>query len=277
MNHYETPLDIIRRRYPNALSTSDTVDALLDLMQRRLGVEPNKIMLADSICSDDLNTIEYPKRAYEMLGPFKLGGLDGFPFAGLTGMSAFAHHVPVDGAVFVFHGPHIGVSKEGDTGVILRPGQTHHSSCCGAVRAAIDKLASSKIVPGELTELDYQQNTIEQLLLAQRDRIANARCAMAESTEIMYSAIEERIDILASRTEYPCRYLVIMGGVLINSDYDVGSFCSFRRLICVDLATGRREDWLDEQLSSGARLTKPCIPQRKRDLRGAPEALTGFR
>ena len=110
-------------------------------------------MLADSICSDDLNTIEYPKRAYEMLGPFKLGGLDGFPFAGLTGMSAFAHHVPADGAVFVFHGPHIGVSREGDTGVILRPGQTHHSACCaGAIRAVINKMTSGAIVPGELAE-----------------------------------------------------------------------------------------------------------------------------
>ncbi len=251
----QTPLDIIRRRYPNALSTSDTVDAFLDLMQLHLGIEPRKIMLADSICSDDLNTIEYPRRAYEMLGPFKLGGLDGFPFAGLTGMSAFAHHVPVDGAVFVFHGPHIGVSKEGDTGIILRPGQTHHSACCGAIRAAIDKMTSGGIVPGELTELDYQQNTIEQLLFAHRDRIASARCAMDESTEVMYSAIEKRIDILAARTEYPCRYLVIMGGVLINSDYDVGSFCSFRRLVCIDLTTGRREDWLDELLDSAARLT----------------------
>ena len=70
------------------------MDAFLDLMQRRLGIEPRKIMLADSICSDDLNIIEYPERAYESLGPFKLGGLDGFPFAGLTGMRAFAHHGP---------------------------------------------------------------------------------------------------------------------------------------------------------------------------------------
>ena len=260
MDEHKSPLDIIRRRFPNALSTSDTVDAFLDLMQRRLGIEAGQIMLADSICSDDLNTIEYPKRAFEMLGPFKLGGLDGFPFAGLTGMSAFAHHVPADGAVFVFHGPHIGVSKEGDTGVILRPGQTHHSACCGAIRAAIDKMANGKIVPGELTELDYQQNTIEQLLLPHRDRIANARCAMAESTEVMYAAIEERIDVLTSRTQYPCRYLVIMGGVLINSDYDVGSFCSFRRLVRIDMTTGQREDWLDELLGSAARHARPRRP-----------------
>lgn len=270
MNDFETPLDAIRSRYPNALSTGDTVDALLDLMEHRLGIEPGQIMLADSICSDDLNIIEYPKRAYEMLGPFKLGGLDGFPFAGLTGMGAFAHHVPSDGAVFVFHGPHIGVSKEGDTGRILRPGQARHSPCCGAIRSAIDKMMTSGIVPGEITDLDYQQNTIEQILLPHRDRIVGARCAVAESTEVMYAAIEERIDILVSRTKYPCRYLVIMGGVLINSDYDVGSFCSLRRLICIDMVTGRRAGWMDEFLDAASRVTCARAPASVNDSRRLP-------
>jgi len=267
----KSPLDIVRSRYPNALSTSDTVDAFLDLMEHRVGIEPRKIMLADSICSDDLNIIEYPKRAYEMLGPFKLGGLDGFPFAGLTGMGAFAHHVPSEGAVFVFHGPHIGVSKEGDTGRILRPGQARHSPCCGAIHAAIDKMANDGILPGAITELDYQQNTIEQILLPHRDRIARARCAVAESTEVMYAAIEERIDVLVSRTKYPCRYVVIMGGVLINSDFDVGSFCSLRRLLCVDTETGRRVDWLDEFLDTSTRLatqSSRAVPTANRGVRG---------
>jgi hypothetical protein len=246
MNEHPTPLEIVRRRYPNALSTSETVDRLLDLLHRRLGIAPGSIMLADSICSDDLNTIEYPQRAYEMLGPFKLGGLDGFPFAGLTGMSAFAHHVPVDGAVFLFHGPHIGVSKDGSTGALVRPGHRDHSACCGSLRAAIDKMTRGEILPGQLTELDYQQNTIEQILLPHRNRIVNARCAMVESTEVMYAAIEKRIDLLASRTGFPCRKVLIMGGVLVNSDHDVGSFCCFRRLLCIDVASGRREDWLHD-------------------------------
>ena len=165
MNESGTTLVTIRRRYPNALSTAETVDRFLALMQRRLRIEPCNIMLADSICSDDLNTIEYPERAYEMLGPFKMGGLDGFPFAGLTGMSAFAHHVPEQGAVFLFHGPHIGVSGEGETGFILRPGQHHRSACCGAVAAAVDKLKKDGIVAGDIAELDYQQSVIEQQLL----------------------------------------------------------------------------------------------------------------
>ena len=103
------------------------------------------------------------------------------------------------------------------------------------------------------------------LLLAHRDRIAGARCAMDESTEIMYAAIEKRIDVLALRTEFPCRYLVIMGGVLINSDHDVGSFCSFRRLVCIDLTTGQREDWLDELLDAAARSMDGAARKQERD------------
>ena len=56
-----TPIEVVRSRYPNAFTTSDTVDAFLDLVKRRLDIEPGKIMLADSICSDDLNIIEYPE------------------------------------------------------------------------------------------------------------------------------------------------------------------------------------------------------------------------
>ena len=41
----------------------------------------------------------------DLLGPFKMGGLNGFPFTGLTGMSAFSSHVPDNGAVLIFYGP----------------------------------------------------------------------------------------------------------------------------------------------------------------------------
>jgi len=75
------------------------------------------------------------------------------------------------------------------------------------------------------------------------------RCAVAATTEVMYDAIEARIDALASRPTYPCRHLVIIGGVLINSDFDVGSFCCFRRLIYIDQENSRCADWLPALLA----------------------------
>ena len=80
-------LALIRAHYPNAITTIDSVNRLIDFVEERLDLEPSQIMLADSICSDDVNSIQYPARAtQEFLGPFKMGGLDGLPFTGLTGM-----------------------------------------------------------------------------------------------------------------------------------------------------------------------------------------------
>ena len=241
-----THIDVIRQRYPDAITTNEAVDRFLDLAQRRLGLAPKQIASADSICSDDLNSIEYPERAFQMQGPFKMGGLNGFPFAGLTGMGAFVHHVPTDGAVFLFHAPHIGITQDGGVGEILRPGQSAPSSCCGAAKAALGKLLKDQIKPGEITDLDYQQNTIEQIFLARKDRITQAREPIMEATEVMQEAIQERIDALASRTSYPCRYVILMGAIIINGGPAAGSFLTPRRLVCVDSTTDSREDWLPE-------------------------------
>lgn len=193
-------------------------------------------MMADSICSDDVNSIQYPARAtQEFLGPFKMGGLDGFPFTGLTGMGAFASHVPDDGAVFIYYGPHIGISKESKIGEILRLGQHTSSGCCGAAKGALKKLSDGILVEGNVTDMDYQMNTIEQILLKQKDRILNAETPIQEATEVIYEAIDERILELVAATNYNCKYVILMGAVMINSDADVGSFSSAKRFDVINL------------------------------------------
>jgi len=249
MTHAQQPdansaaLDIVRSHYPEAETTGVAVDRLLDLMKSEYSLVPSQLLLADSICSDDVNSIEYPPRAFEMVGPFKLGGLDGFPHAGLTGMGAFASHVPDGGAVVVYHAPHIGVSRDGSLGVIRRVGQDRPSGCCGAARAALAKLQAGTIVPSAPSPLDYQQETIEQLFLTEGPRILNAAVPLQEATEVMYEAIAARIDLLVQRTKIPARWLVLFGGILVNGDHDAGSFSVLRRLIVRDLHSGESRDW----------------------------------
>jgi hypothetical protein len=235
-------LATVRRYYRQALTTVDAVDRLFDLLQTRYGLAPHQIVSADSICSDDVNSVEYPRRAYEMIGPFKMGGLNGFPFTGLTGMGAFASHVPVEGGVFIYHAPHVGVTADGSYGSILRSGQQKPSGCCGACRAALAKLQAGTIVAGPPDDFDYQQGTIEQLFLANRERILGAPLPLYEATEVMHEAITARIDALTARTTYDARYLIVMGSILINGDHDMGSFQCTRRLEVTDLRTGARED-----------------------------------
>lgn len=239
-------LATVRKWYPNANTTVDTVNKLLDVIEARLGLKPDQIMHADSLCCDDVNAIQYPPRAYEMLEPFKMGGLNGFPFAGLTGMNAFAHHVPEDGAVLVFYAPHIGITKEGVIGEIHRFGQHSHSVCCGTAKAALGKLLNDDITPDNITDMDYQMNTIEQIFLKQADRIKAAEIPIVEATEVMYEAIDDRIEQLFANTQYPCKYAILIGAIFINGDKDMGSFCSYKRFDCIDLATKDKMSFMDD-------------------------------
>lgn len=68
-------LEVVRKWYPNAMTTIDTVNKLIDFVEWELDLEPKQIMIADSICSDDVNSIQYPARMQEFLGPFKMGGI----------------------------------------------------------------------------------------------------------------------------------------------------------------------------------------------------------
>lgn len=237
-------LSVIRQYYHDAITTIDTVNRLIDFVEEKLDLEPGQIMRADSICSDDVNSIQYPARAQEFLGPFKLGGLDGFPFTGLTGMGAFASHVPDDGAVFVYYGPHIGVSKNGEFGEIHRLGQSKNSGCCGAARGALNKLVNGQITENYVTDIDYQMNTIEQILLRQKERILGAEIPLKEATEVIYEAIDRRIEELVAATKYNCRYVILLGAILINSDWDMGSFNCVRKFEVIDLKKNERHNLL---------------------------------
>lgn len=239
-------LDIVRKWYPNALTSIDTIDRLLDTIEKYLGLKPHQLMHADSMCCDDVNAIQYPPRAYEMLGPFKMGGLNGYPFAGITGMNAFAHHVPENGAVVVFYAPHIGITNEGTIGEINRIGQTQNSACCGAAKGALGKLLNDQIIEGNISSLDFQMHTIEQIFLHNKERIMAAPNQLFEATEVMYEAIDNRIEVLVKETRYLCKYVILVGAVFINGDKEMGSFCQYKKFDCIDLETGVRKSLMNE-------------------------------
>jgi len=238
-------LSIIQQHYPNAKTTIDSVNLFIDFIENQLDLEPSQVMMADSICSDDVNSIQYPSRTQEFLGPFKMGGLDGFPFTGLTGMGAFASHVPDEGAVSIYYGPHIGITKEGTIGEIHRHGQSKNSGCCGAAKGALNKLVNKLIVPGNITDMDYQMNTIEQIIFQQEQRILSAEIPLKETTEVIYEAIDKRIEELVAGTKYNCKYLILFGAIHINSDTDMGSFNETRKFEVIDLKTGVRTGYLN--------------------------------
>ncbi len=239
-------LDTVRQWYPNALTSIETIDRLLDTIEKYLGLKPEQLMHADSMCCDDVNAIQYPPRAYQMLGPFKMGGLNGYPFAGLTGMNAFAHHVPENGAVVVFYAPHIGITNQGVIGEISRIGQHVNSACCGAAKGALGKLLSGQIIEGNINSLDFQMNTIEQIFLHHKERILAAQNQIFEATQVMYEAIDDRIEVLVKQTHYPCKYVILVGAIFINGDKEMGSFCQYKKFDYINLESGERNSLMTE-------------------------------
>lgn len=220
----------ILRHYPDAKDSNLLVETFL----QTYGIPPGNILLGNSVCSDDLNNIQYPPSAKDMLGPFNLGGLNGFPFTGLTGMGAFSHHYPDRGVMLIFYGPHIGISNSGVVGEILRPGQTRLSTCCGAAQAALKKLELYQITPGDPAEPDYQQQYIEQTFLRSERRILDVqgKPRLVEATQVMYEAIHHQINILVENTfDFELETLFRFGGILINPDGKQTAFIQLEHAI----------------------------------------------
>lgn len=88
-------------------------------------------------------------------------------------------------------------------------------------------------------------NTIEQILLKQKERIVNAKTPLFEATEVIYEGIDKRINELVEKTNYNCKYVILMGAVLINSDSDMGSYTSTKRFDYIDLKTKRRTSLIE--------------------------------
>jgi hypothetical protein len=65
----------VSRYYPKAIKLSFLQQLFLWFVKYTQGITEDRIALLTSVCSDDLNTIEWPRS--KMVGPLIQGGLDG--------------------------------------------------------------------------------------------------------------------------------------------------------------------------------------------------------
>jgi len=82
---------------------------------------------------------------------FNLGGIGGIPFVGKTGFTAFSHHVPDDGNLFVVYAPNIGISPNGEVGKLLRDGQHKLTMTCSSAIKAYNSVLKGEQVPDGAT------------------------------------------------------------------------------------------------------------------------------
>lgn len=223
--------------FPNAKDAKDTSIHYLGKMQSDYSIDVSKVLMATSVCSDDINV---PSTTFfnVLFGPFVMGGLGGLPFSGQTGMTAFAHHIPDEGSAFIFYGPHIGVTLEGDLGKMYRPRQEEKGNSCGALMLALSRLKDDLYKP-VINEDDYQQMKLEENLLPYRGRIVNSSNPEREITEVTYEVINQKIHqhLKSCKDQFHSDSIVLLGGIVINTDYGMDDYFDARNFEIIDLKT----------------------------------------
>jgi len=71
------------------------------------------------------------------------------PFTGKAGFSAYSHHVPEKGKMFILFAPHVGVEFDGKVGALRRINQLDVSTACGATIGAYNGLVKDAIAKGQ--------------------------------------------------------------------------------------------------------------------------------
>jgi hypothetical protein len=236
----------IERTFKGAVPFDEYVDSLLFFLYAVHKIAPNKILLGQSTCVDDVINTKNPFADHDIKGPINFGGLAGLPFAGVTGFNAFAHHVPDSGAALLFIGPHIGYSQTEGWGKIQREGQLETSACCGALVGALHKLHTpGLILKKEPDDIDYQEQVIEQLALRHKDEILASREPLITFTKLIYKEAERRVH----NTPLPglkFRHLILIVGVIINTDHNYPDYIWVDHMTIYDVDKGKALQIMEE-------------------------------
>ena len=227
--------DIVKAEYPSAKDAKDTSIHYLGKMQKEYNIDISKVLMATSLCSDDINI---PSTTFfnVLFGPFIMGGLGGIPFVGQTGMTAFAHHVPDEGSAFIFYGPHIGITLEGELGKMYRPRMEEKGSSCGALMLALSRFEDNNYVP-VLNPDDYQQMTLEQSLMPYREEILNSDNPQKAITDATYKIIDQKVHeyVATCKDEFKVDKVTLLGGIIINTGHGIDDYFDARNFEVIDL------------------------------------------
>jgi hypothetical protein len=226
----------IRAHFPKAETGSDVTEKYLAYLSDHYKADLKKMLFATSVCADDINVSTDFRRV--LTRPFTLGGLGGIPFAGFTGMVAFSHHIPDQGSGFIFYGPHIGITDDGELGRMRRPGQSALTNSCGALMLALSRLESEEdiYVPMNV-EYDYQQILLERTVMPYKHDILTADNRKKAITEVTYKNIDKQIHFLIrkAKAEFHCERIFLLGAIIINTSPEYHDYVDVRNFEVIDL------------------------------------------
>jgi len=202
--------------FPGFRRNEDLVKFSKDVLQVKYGFTTKNTLYGQSIGADEANhmTGELADQMRHTWGHvFNLGGLGGIPFVGKTGFTAFSHHVPDDGNLFVVYAANIGISPKGEIGKLLRDGQHTLTTTCSSAIKAYESVRNGEQLPEGATH-DMMIH-LKRALAAKAPEISRARNPMAALAREMFEISDKQMrDII--NFGYGSGWLALLGGIQIN-------------------------------------------------------------
>jgi len=207
----------LNTHFPGYQSNEDIVKYTQSLLQVKYGFTTKNTLFGQSLCVDEANhgSGELSDQMRHVWGHvFNLGGLAGVPFVGKTGFTAFSHHVPDDGNLFVVYAPHVGISPNGEVGKMLRDGQNRLSTSCGAAIAGYQEIISGGNSFDDSDPFDMMVHLLRALRPAGQTIQASADPQATLARKMFDIADKNMRDII--NFGYGKGWLALLGGIQIN-------------------------------------------------------------
>ncbi len=234
---------VIEQFFPGARTAHDLSDSLISYLNTKYGIASDKMLLGVSTCVDDIIYTKNFHRHPEIKGPFHLGGLAGLPFTGISGLDAFAHHIPDSGAMILLVEPHIGYSEHKGWGYVLRHDQHEPSSCCGALMGTLAKLTGGNL-KADISEEDYQGGKIAEFALEHKESILASPNPIIELTRVTSKVAENQIRAHVLDVDlHHVKFVVIITGVIINTDY---TYSDYQYIDGISIYDVRKKKFVEE-------------------------------
>jgi len=216
-----------------------------------LEMSPDNTLFGNVVCRDEINQSGVKAFGDYWGQNFDLAGLAGYPTAGVTGFTAYHHHVPDDGNLLVLYGPHIGISQDGALGKLERDGMSQRSSACGALVGLLAKATDNPDYAPSYSALDPEQHLVEKGLEPYLRESLQSESPLKELTLQMYKIIHEQLGQIVDISDFPGQ-TVMLGGVIINtprSEHD--AFLPLHaKTRNYGGALGETRDWIDTLTSN---------------------------
>jgi hypothetical protein len=244
---------IVQTTYPNAVDSYHFGEVIKSFISGNFGYVSDNIVLANSICSDDVdgpvfvnevNIGQFPSSTNQFLGPFMAGGLAGYPHTGRLAVAAWASHATTEtsGALLLINMPHIGITQQEDlfannnnVGRMHRKGKIDatNDSTCGAAFFAYS-WSSAAGAPPTASDFpdDYQYYTLANVTYPFSESFSGSYSEnMILSTELIRSSSDALLvgpsGILNTGSGIPANLDVFYcNGIFINTDYGYNSYVS---------------------------------------------------